>query len=118
MCNFIVIRLHGSAGLGLPLFLIMLSGSSAGLTFLSFTHIKFGEIYESSKKFIGTWNRNSGEMLENDRRLFKKYLGSYEPSRINLGPFGFYHKSNTFNILGKVILYTSKLLLMTKKLSF
>jgi len=113
LCNFIIIRSHDTAGL--PVLLIVVTASISGFACVMFTHIKFGEIHESSKCFIVSWRRNLERMCKHDQVLFRKYLISCRAFGVSLGPFSFYHKPNTFRVAGKIILYTTKFLLMVNK---
>jgi hypothetical protein len=89
--------------------------STCATAYLIITYFKLGEINESSKKCIGSWKRNSGWKLglgENDKKLLNKYVQSLQPCKIELGDFGFYQKQGSLRIIGKLVYYTTKGLML------
>jgi hypothetical protein len=77
-----------------------------------------GEINERSKKVISSLKANARRNMNvRDMKLMLKYLymDSYRPLQVELGPVGHYCKRNTLKAIGKIILYTTKLLLVSMK---
>jgi len=113
LSNCVLIRYHGI--MGLPVLMLTLSGSGGGAAFVLLSNIKFGDIHENSKKFISSYKRRVGGCPnKQDYQLLKKYAASYRTLKVNLGSIGYYYKPNTLRVLGKIVLYTTKFLLMTK----
>jgi len=112
LSNFVLIRYHSS--MGLPVLIITLGGSGGGAAFTFFSHIKFGEVHEASKKFIASSKRNFGEFPKPDRQLLQKYSATHRALKVKLSSTGYYHKPNTLRVLGKIVLYTTKFLLVTR----
>jgi hypothetical protein len=112
--NISLIRFH--ATFTTEMLILHLGASEACIVFLVFSYITLGEINERSKNVInslrGYARRN---MSVRDRRLMLKYLDSYRPLQIELGSFGHYYKRNTLSVIGKIILYTAKFLLISLK---
>jgi hypothetical protein len=83
--------------------------SICGTTYLIVTYFKMGEINEYSKKCIGSWNQSFERKVgEDDKKLLRKYLSSLQPCKIELREFGFYRKPGSLRIIGKLVYYTSK----------
>jgi hypothetical protein len=94
----------------------LLAATEASIAFLILSNMTFGKINERSKQVIcslrGHATRNMNVW---DKKLMLEYLSSYRPLRVELGPLGHYHKRNTLKVIGKIILYTTKFLLISMK---
>jgi hypothetical protein len=51
-----------------------------------------------------------------DRKLMRKYMRASAELKVDLNSFEFYKKQSTIRIIGKLIYYTAKLLVTTKKI--
>jgi hypothetical protein len=91
-------------------------GGFASFTFFQITYRKFGQINERSIRLIDSLKSNLRTFNPEDRKLVAKYLISYRPLRIELGSIGHYRKTNMLRVFGRIIFYTSKLLVATKRL--
>jgi len=89
-------------------------GTTCGIAFVLLTYIQFGEINISSVEVLNSWKRWDKYVSRRDRELMLAYLRSCQALKIYLGGFGFYKKPNTVRIVGKLVYYIAKFLLMTK----
>jgi hypothetical protein len=55
------------------------------------------------------------DMNANDRKLMEKYMNSCRPLQIKLGNFGYYQKQQTVQMIGKIVVYTAKILISSKR---
>jgi len=109
----VLIRFHSRLELGASLLFSM--GSACGISFILLTYIQFGDINIRSVGVLNSWKRWEGYGSGGDRKLMMTYMCSSQVLKIHLGGFGYYKKPNTVRIIGKLIYYTAKFLLMTKK---
>jgi hypothetical protein len=79
--------------------------------YLVLSHSKLGESCDASRRFITSW-KGKGDLAELDRVILGKYLRSCRPLRYNIGSFDFYQKSGTTRVVGKIVFFTTKLLIM------
>ena len=87
--------------------------SAGSLLFLILQYFTFGQVNEYSKKCIGSWDRIDETIYGfHDRRLIKRYVRSLSLLRVELGDFGYYRKGNSLRIVGKIVYYTTKGLLL------
>jgi len=93
---------------------ILVVGTIGTSTFLILSYLKLGGINDKSKKVLGTWKRWQGGQ---DRKLMLMYIRASAELKVELNSFGFYQKQNTIRIVGKLIYYTGKLLVMAKKMN-
>jgi len=110
---FVMVRFHGRLEVGS--IIVFCGGEAFSLTFILVTYLKFGEINESSKLVLNSWIRFQGFESGKDRTLMIKYIHCFQILRIHCGTFGYYEKHDTLRIIGKVVYYTAKFLLMTKQ---
>ena len=89
-------------------------GSVATAVYLIIAYYKLGGIHESSKILIRSWKSYNG-LFREDRKLFKKYIRSLGLLKLHHGDFGHYTKQNRILIVGKLIYYTSKCLMVIQK---
>jgi hypothetical protein len=90
--------------------------SVCSTVFLMVTYFKMGQINEYSKNCIESWKRICGKLLRgDDNKLFRKYLSSLQPCKIELGEFGFYRKHGSLRIIGKLLYYTTKGIMLLGK---
>jgi len=94
---------------------VLLMGVFGTTVFLILTYTKFGDVNDQSKKILGSWKRWNGWESPYDRNLMLKYMRASTQLKVELNSFGFYKKQNTVRIVGRLIYYTAKLLVMTKK---
>jgi len=112
MCNFLMIRCHHLFNISSLALFFMISGIST--LYLAITYVKFGEINELSKAVFSALRRNQSK-LSSERCLVGKYIRSGMPLKIHLGTFGYYRKPNTIRIVGKLVSYTMRSLVLTKR---
>ena len=113
--QIILIKFHSMVTMESILCILILVLVGSG--YLIITYFKFGEIHEFSLKCIGSWERNDGYMNQpQDRLLLRRYVRSLRLCKVDLGNFGCYRKANSLRIIGKVIYYTTKSIMLIQKL--
>ena len=111
VCNVILIRLHREIPkLGTGSILI---ASLGGALYILASYVKFGTINKKSISCIKSWYKN-GSLDKLDRNFTDKYIKSCRPLRMEFGSFGYYKKPASIRVLGILIMYTSKALIITK----
>ncbi len=112
LCNYTVIRMRGIFPLNNTV-AISLVGAGAVL-YLVVIYIKFGEVNASSQKLIGSWKRSPKLVNGEERELVSKYFNSLPTLKIRLGTFGYFRKPASILIIGKLVFYTTKFLIIAK----
>jgi len=107
--NTALIRFHSDLPPEPILVVSVILGFTTGFLFEGY--YKLGELHALSGKVIRCWSRN---VIWRDRGLMSKYTRSCQPIRVQLGSFGFYKKANSITIIGKIVLYTNRVLLLMK----
>ena len=88
----------------------------ASTMYMIITYYTLGLLHELSKNVISSWRKNSVlEMKPLDRILVQKYAKSFKPLRMELGDFGYYRKTTSIRIIGKLIYYTARGLMILQK---
>jgi hypothetical protein len=88
------------------------------MTSLGLTYIKLGDINEKSKKLITSWKKDTKSSVSAlERKIANKFIKSLRLLKIELGSFGYYQKPASLRIVGKLVFYTTKSLMMTKNVS-
>jgi len=109
-CSFILIKLHSSMSFEcLTISVLVLLPSVLTLVI---TYIMFGDINQSAKRFLLSWKRKSGVLSRDVKTEITKFIRSSKPLRIELGNFGYYQKPASIRIIGKIVYYTVKYLLV------
>jgi len=92
--------------------------ATVGMSVLLVAHIEFGEVNKMATKMVNGWRKNRKNVFLNplDRRLAGKYFKSFRPLRIHYGSFGIFDKPSTIRIIGKLVVYTVKFLMLMKKI--
>jgi hypothetical protein len=95
---------------------VSIGGTSAA--YLVISYIKLGELNQNAKLFVNSWRQGgkAGIVAPNERKLMKKYIRSCRLLGIELGSFGHYQKPTSIRIVGKLVIYTVKFLMMASKL--
>jgi hypothetical protein len=119
LSNFIIIRHHDI--LPLHTLLSFLICSTTGNIYMLASYLKLGEINKLSKALISSTRRavngGSRKLALEDRRTFIKFLKSCNLYlRIYMSSFGYYRKATSIRIIGKIIGYTVRVLIITKKM--
>jgi len=109
--SFIILRYHVT--LSPTALLGVFTMGVISTAYLVLGQIKFGEVYSSSRKFRETWIRNH-DIPRHDRILLRKYLKGCRPLRYKTASFGFHQKSNLMRVIGRIVFYTTKLLILTR----
>jgi len=113
--QIVLIQLHGHVELETISCTSVLA--LAGTGFLIISYFKLGEVNEYSKKCIASWKRNAGWYLTaSDKLLVTRYIRSLTVCKIELGGMGYYKKANSLRIIGKIIYYTTKGLMLIQKI--
>ena len=110
ICNFTLIRLRDK--LDLTQTIVVGGTAAASMLSLGLEYYTLAFMNERSVSFKNSWTKNPSYR----KKLLLKSFKSIRHLRVEIGSFGFYKKQSTITILGKLILYTAKSLLMTKKL--
>ena len=107
ICNVVIIQLHDK--LSIATTLTLMSFSWTANVYLIINYVKLGGINEMSKNMTASWKRNSMKS-----KIVFAYIRSFKLLKIELGSFGFYRKPASIKILGSLIYYTTKALMVTK----
>ena len=84
--------------------------------YMVITYYKLGELNEASVKVISSWRRCSGLRLKpSDQILMKTYSNALWLFKVELGDFGHYRNATSIRIIGKLIFYTTKGLMLAQK---
>ncbi len=113
ICNVALIRFHSF--LAIEAVVILVTGSVLGTAYLVLSHQKFGEFNGGSGKYLASWRKTLKDLNPNDRKLMKKYLNSCHPLQIKLGNFGYYRNQQTVKMISRIIVYTAKILISSKR---
>jgi hypothetical protein len=92
--------------------------SALGSAYLVIFYFKMGELNETSKQALGSWKRNGGLRLltlPQDKKLLRRYLSSLQHLKFELRGFGYFRKATSLRIIGKLIFYTTKSLMLLQK---
>ena len=112
LCAFVSIR----GGLAFGNRIVFVLGLAGGIAFILLTYSTFGEINTGSIAVMNSWKRFQEYPSSNDRKLMFVYIHSCPGLKVHLGKFGYYKKSNSPQMIGKLVYYTVKFLIMTKHL--
>jgi hypothetical protein len=115
MCNVVLIRFHSFLTQEAVVFLSLVTTSILGTTYLVLSHQKLGEINTGSVKYLASWKNYLEGLNANDRNLMKKYLNSCRPLRLKLGNFGYYQNQQTIKMISRIIVYTAKIVISSKR---
>ena len=111
VANIVIIRFHDR--LELEILFLFVVGSGTGNIYLLASYIVLGEVNEISKVAILSTIRKTGGNTK-ETIVFKKYLNSCRLYfRIHLSYFGYYRKSISIRIIGKLVVYTVRLLILS-----
>jgi len=119
ICNFILVQFQGRytdspnqnqfiAILPMLVFAVYCTA------FLYLAYSNIGKINSTSRAILEEWQRST-ILLEEDRRIMKKYIMSCRPLGMDLGAFGLCHKTTAIRTVLKVMVYTSRLIMLTKR---
>jgi len=110
--NIMLIKCHTKLGFDI-LFLFIIISIGANL-YILILYLTLGEVNSVSKKLILRRIRNTAKDSRQDI-ILKKFLKSCKKFLgIHLNSFGYYQKPTSIRIIGKIIMYTVKFLMMTK----
>jgi len=113
LSNFIMIRFHNHfSGF---IFLLYLTTGSAAFGYLVMSYIKMGQVNALSMKMLSSHKKTQVQLSPEERKLLGKYLKSSPALKVHMGSFGYYRKPVTVRVVGKLLTYTLKFLLMTRK---
>jgi hypothetical protein len=111
LCNFCLVRFSNRSPavvLG-----VLISISSFGTVGIVLLHIILGSFNDASIGFINSWKRKR-DIRYSERKFLLRLMRSCRPLRLEIGYFGHFKKSTSFLIVGKLVFYTTKLLMLTK----
>ena len=109
--NWCLVRFSATEPLyGIFIFIVASSFSTA---YLIMIHIVLGNYNEVSKSFVSSWMKNTN-LLYYDRKAVLKYIRSCRLLRVQKGSFGYFKKTTSLDIVGKIIFYTAKALMLAK----
>ena len=111
--SFLLIKLRSKLFLQAALAISMADINAT--VFLVLSYLKLGEANQRSKEFLGSWKRKAGYLHPATKIQMKKFLKSSPPLRVDLGEFGYYSKPASIRIVGKLVTYTVKFLMLTSK---
>jgi len=110
--SLVLIRMHGI------LHAVFNLGQSLGafdaFAFLVLTYKKLGEVNQRSLEFLNSWKRNVGYLEDPVMRIrMKKLIKSSRPLGVDLGEFGHYNRQGSIRVIGKVVSYIVRILMLT-----
>lgn len=111
LCTFALIHFHQF--LTYTACSVVFMGLLSSYSYLIVSQFRFGELNELSLRVLRSWRRNGKETDENSP-LMTKYLNGTLDLRIKMGIFVFYRKPTSIKIIGKLVYYTTKFLILTK----
>jgi len=116
VANILLIKCH--VKLDFDELFLFISMSVTGNLYILIVYLTLGEVNSVSKKLITRTIRNTAK----DSRqsfIFKKFLISCARFiGIELNSFGYYQKPTSIRIIGKIVVYTVKCLMMMKDIEF
>jgi hypothetical protein len=111
--NFMIIRYHDTMP-PVPLFLFTLS-SFTGNMYMWASYLKLGDVNQISQTLISSKRRAMSS--EGDNIYFIRFIRSCSQHlRIHMSSFGYYKKPTSIRVIGKIVVYTARILILTKKL--
>ncbi len=115
-CSFVLVKFHDQ--IYVVEFLGLTAVAICSTICLLLTYIKLGDINEKSKKLVTAWKKDPKSGLSPlERKIANKSIKSLQLLKIMLGSFGYYRKPASLRIVGKLVYYTTKSLMMTKNIS-
>ena len=97
--------------------MIALVGCAVATATLFTIYFKMGEVNEMSKALINSWRKSPMPSFSPaDKSLFQKYIKSCRPLRLDVGAFGYYNRPLSIRIVGKVVVYAVKFLIIMNKI--
>jgi len=109
--SYSLIRMHAQIDPTLILGLLIGGIDTAG--FLILSYMKLGEVNQRSREFLASWQRKSGYLKPDLKLRMKKLIRSSRPLRVELNQFGYYNKPASIRIVGKLVTYVVKFLMLT-----
>jgi len=111
--SFGLIRMHSHIQ---PTFFVALFLSGFDVfAFLVLSYTKLGDINQRSKEYHGSWKGAAGYLKPPMRTRMEKFIRSSRPLRIQFSEFGYYSKPASGRIVGKVLTYVVRFLMLTSK---
>jgi hypothetical protein len=114
LCCSSVVRYHGQSSELVSLILPLIA-AFASAYFLA-SYIKLGKYNEASRVLVCSWKKNT-TLSPTDQKFMIKYMNSCRLLRTDYSEFGYFKKSGSIGIIGKLVFYTTKVLMMTKRYS-
>ncbi len=112
ICNIIFVRFYGRLPFIVILSIVVLAWG--GIAYLILSYATLGTVNKRSESLIRSWKHNLN-LRKVKRDILVKHLESCRPLRMEYGPFGYYKKPATIKVIGILIAYTSKSLIITGK---
>jgi hypothetical protein len=111
LCNFCLVRFsHTNPPIVVS---ILISLSIFGTAAIILLHIVLGRFNDVSIEFINSWKRRR-DIRYSERKVLLRLMRSCRSLRLEIGSFGYFKKNTTFLVVGKLVFYTTKLLVLTK----
>jgi len=108
--SFILIKLHSHMNFeGLVISFLCGAPATVGLII---HYVIFGDINQLSKRFLLSWKIKAGTLPPGDKITLLKFIRSCRPLQMDLGNFGYFKKPASIRIIGKLVYYTVKYLLL------
>jgi len=113
--SFALIKGHSHSRLNLEGLMGILICGLTDLFILVYSYFLFGDINQSSLRFQGSWKRKIGTLTPSDKIIMEKFIRCSRPLQIDLGSFGYFKKPGSIRIIGRIVYYTVKYLLVMSK---
>lgn len=114
LCNFVVARFHHRLTISVIGPFLVVSGTTFISEIICFS--KFEEVNALSKMFLNSLREKNIGVTQNKRMLMSKYGKSCNVLKVRMGSIGYFKRPYVIRVCEKVLRYTAKSLLMTKKL--
>jgi hypothetical protein len=115
LCNYVLIRFHKWLGLAEMLSFGMLT--LACKLSICIIYFKLGSMNDKSIKLVAAWKAKFSRKKSHGQNIaIGKSLESLSPLKVEMSSFGCYKKKTSVRIIGKLFFYTTKSLIMTRKI--
>lgn len=114
LCNVLSIGFHAILSPFTLAFTSIFTFTSVSYLFI--TYFTLGNLNALTAKALSQWNRSSHQLRLN--KVQKKQLRSCKPAEVYIGDFGKFQRIGAIRIVSKIVFYTVKIIVSSKKLGF
>lgn len=95
---------------------VLILSTFCAISCVKLVYWEFGNFHSCSQKLLKSWKHYCGLRIK-DKSLLNKYLKSCRVLRVELSSFGYFRKGNGTRIIGKLVYYVNKILMLTENLN-